>query len=88
MGGAMICRDCDAAVRAEMEALRGAGKPVNVLHIAKRMFRETNPVEGYLLRDIPAVLWARVQHQAINEGVSQREILLRALYEYLDTHTG
>lgn len=82
-GGAYICRDCDPPIREEMERLREDGKPVNVLHIAKRRFRETNDGGAYLLRDIPADLLARVQHRAVDEKASIRDIILQALIKYL-----
>jgi hypothetical protein len=83
MGGAILCRDCEPQVRIEMDALRAAGKPVNVLHIAKRIFRETNSAGNYLLRDIPDELWQQAQHKAVDEKISLRDLILKALHAYL-----
>lgn len=84
MGGAILCKTCDADVQIEMAILRKAGKPVNVLHIARRMFREQQPAPGtYLLRDIPSKLWADVEHQAIDDNASVRDVILAALFAYL-----
>ena len=83
IGGAIICRDCELQIRAEMDALRSAGKPVNVLHIAKRMYRAANPVGGYLLRDIPEELWQRAKHRAVDDKVSLRDLVIAALRAYL-----
>jgi hypothetical protein len=79
MGGALICRKCDPDVRAEMERLRAEGRPVNVMHIARRIFRETNKSGDYLLRDIPADLWARAQDRAAKSGETLRDLILRAI---------
>ena len=84
IGVAMLCRDCEPGIRAEMDALRAAGKPVNALHIAKRVFRETHDSGNYLLRDIPDALWMRVKHRAIDEGGSIRDLVLKALHTYLE----
>jgi len=83
MGGAMICRDCEPDIRQEMESLRAAGKPVNVRHIAKRMFRETHSAGTYLLRDIPDDLWAQAKHRAIEENISLRDLILTAVRKYV-----
>lgn len=83
-GGAMVCRRCDVEVKAEMERLRREGKPVNVVHIARGLFREANPdAESYLLRDIPQELWHRVKMRATAEGISIRDMLLQALRSYI-----
>lgn len=85
MGGAILCRDCDPLVREVMDAHRANGKPVNVLHIAKKMFREANPGGGgYLLRDIPSEMWQRAQHRAVDEQISLRDLILKSLHAYLD----
>lgn len=84
MGGATLCKGCSADIEAEMKQLRKDGKPVNVLHIARRMFREQVPAPGsYLLRDIPSALWQHAQHRAIDDNVSLRDLLISALYSYL-----
>lgn len=84
MGGALICRDCDPDIRAEMDRLRAAGQSVNVLQIARRIFRETHSAGDYLLRDIPDDLWTAAKHRAVDDGDSLRGLLLRALRAYLD----
>lgn len=83
MGGAILCRQCEPDVKAEMDALRAEGKPVNVLHIAKRMLRETHSAGNYLLRDIPQDLWTQAQHRAIDEKISLRDLVLKSLHAYL-----
>ena len=84
MGGAMFCRPCAEDVRQEIEALRAEGKPVNALAIGRRIFRETHSVSGYLLRDIPEDLWNQAKHQAVDDGISLREMILEALRAYLN----
>lgn len=83
MGGAILCRDCEPDIRVEMDALRQAGKPVNVLHIAKRIFRETHDAGNYLLRDIPDDLWVKAKHRAVDDGSSLRDLVLKAIHTYL-----
>ena len=86
VGGAALCRECDPVVREQMNALRQAGKPVNVLHIARRLYKETYSGGNYLLRDYPDELWKRLQHQAIEEKCSVRDLILRAVDQYLASH--
>lgn len=83
MGGALICRSCDPDVRAEMDSLRSQGKAVNVMHIAKRIFRETHAGGNYLLRDLPEDLWQQVKHRAVDDGDSLRDLILKSLHKYL-----
>jgi len=83
MGGALLCRDCEPEIRVEMDRLRAAGKSVNVLHIAKRIYRETHNGGNYLLRDLPEDLWQKAKHRAVDDGDSLRGLILKALYEYL-----
>jgi len=68
-----------------MDKLRTEGKSVNVLHIAKRLFHEANDAGNYLLRDIPQTVWDRAKHRAIDESISLRDLILKAIYLYLDT---
>ncbi len=84
MGGAYICRSCDPAVKAEIEKIREAGKPVNAIHVAKKIFKETNKGGEYLLRDIPDGLWKEVKIRSAEDNDSYRDIILKALYSYID----
>ena len=83
IGGAILCNDCEPEIRVEMDALRAAGKPVNVLHIAKRIYRETHSDGNYLLRDVPTALWDKAKHRAVDDGDSLRNLVLKALISYL-----
>jgi len=84
IGGAFLCRDCEPIIRIEMDMLRAAGKPVNVLHIAKRIYRETHDAGNYLLRDIPDDLWNKAKHRAVDDGDSLRDLILKAIHRYLN----
>ena len=79
LGGVILCRAHMADIEAEVTALRAEGKQVNVMGIARRMFREQYSTGDYILRDIPQELWDRAKHRAIDDGVSLRELLLEAL---------
>lgn len=37
---------------------------------------------NYLLRDIPPSLWRRAKHVGVEEDITLRELLLRALEDY------
>lgn len=37
----------------------------------------------YLLRNIPTTLWDRAKHKAVDDGISLRELILRAIENYL-----
>lgn len=39
--------------------------------------------QTYLIRNIPKDLWSKVKHRAVDEGVSAKEIIIRALKFYL-----
>ena len=83
MGGATVCRKCEPDVKAEINRLQAEGKPVSAIAIARKMFRETYSAGNYLLRDIPAELWAAAKHKAVDEKLNLRELILKALQEYL-----
>ena len=40
-------------------------------------------MRGYLLRNIPEELWDQAKHKAVDEGLSLRDLLLKALREHL-----
>ena len=83
MGGTLLCRQCEPDVREIMDMHRAAGKPVNVGHIANKLYKETHSAGNYLLRDIPEDLWQRAKHRAVDDGHSLREMILLAIESYL-----
>lgn len=83
VGGTILCRPCAADVRAEIDQLRAGGKPVNAMHIARRMFRENHSAGDYLLRDIPTDLWDTARAVARERGQSLRDMLLDGLRSIL-----
>jgi hypothetical protein len=83
MGGTLLCRQCEPQISAEIEKLRALGKPVNVAHIAHRIYKETHSGGNYLLRDVPEDLWQKAKHRAVDDGDSLRDLVLKALYAYL-----
>ena len=84
MGGATICRRCEPDVTAEINRLRTEGKLVSAIAIARSIFRETYSAGNYLLRDIPEELWVAAKHKAVDENLNLRELILKALQEYVD----
>lgn len=83
LGGTILCRQCEPAVAVEIEQLRSDGKPVNVAHIARRIYRAEHCAGDYLLRDIPQELWTAAKHRAVDENVSLRDLVLKSLAAYL-----
>lgn len=79
MGGAILCRACEPEVREIMEQRRSEGKPVNVRHIARELFRRDHAGPDLLIRDVPADLLERVQAHAREIGISQRQYVIDAL---------
>ena len=86
VGRATLCRTCLPDVLAEVERLRAEGKPTDALTIARRLFRETHSAGSYLLRDIPAELWTDAKHRAVDEGLTMRELILKALVDFNATY--
>ena len=84
LGGVLLCKEHFADISAEVDQIRAEGKQVNLMGIARRMFREEYSTGNYILRDIPKELWDRAKHRAVDEGISLRELALNAVQEYLD----
>lgn len=84
LGGVLLCREHFADILAQVEALRSEGKQVNVMGIARQMFREEYSTGNYILRDISKELWDAAKHRAVDDGVSLRELVLNAIQIYLD----
>ncbi len=83
MGGASLCRSCDVDIRPEIEVVRDAGKPVNVLQIARKHFKANFAGGTYPLRDIPANLEKKWKTRAVEDNCNQRDVVLAALVRYL-----
>jgi hypothetical protein len=83
IGGTPFCPPCADEVQTRVDKLRAEGRPVNVLRIGREIFRESHSLGSYTLRDIPTELWDEAKHRAIDDGVSLRELLLRALREHI-----
>jgi hypothetical protein len=83
LGGVLLCKEHFADISAEVDKLRSEGTQVNVMGIARRMFREQFSTGDYILRDIPKKLWDEAKHTAIEDGISLRELILEALQKHL-----
>ena len=84
MGGASLCRTCDVEIRPEIEEIREAGRPVNILQIARKYFKKNFASGTYMLRDTPKNLEKKWKQRAIDDECNQRDVLLAALVEYLE----
>ena len=82
IGGATVCRSCEPEVKAEIDRLQAAGKPVSAIAVARSMFRETH-AGNYILRNIPKDLWIAAKHKAVDKGMSLRELILDAIRKYI-----
>lgn len=83
IGAAKLCRICDVEIRPDIEALRKENRPVNVLQIARKYFKENCAGGTYPIRDIPADLEKAWKQRAIDDGCNQRDVVLAALVDYL-----
>jgi len=83
-GGAMLCRICSVEIQPYVSRLRKLGRPVNILHIARKHFKEHHSAGPYMLRDIPEALSKKLKLCAVKEGCTQRDIILNALAAYLN----
>jgi len=85
MGSAILCRRCAPIVKQKIDRLHADKKPVNVVHIAKRIFRENYGTNQVLqIRDIPEQLRERMGRTALDEKTSIRKLVLKALYRYVE----
>lgn len=82
-GGAYICRPCSVDIQPEIDALRAYGRPVNILQIARKYYKETCSGGNYYIRDIPTDLLDTWKRRAVADGCNQRDVVLAALVEYL-----
>ena len=69
-----------------IERLREEGT-TDALAVARQIFRETHSAGSYLLRDVPEELWTAAKHRAVDEGLNLRELIMKALQEYLMKNT-
>lgn len=83
LGGVMLCKEHYTEINATAQKALSQGKQVNIMGIARQMYREQYSTGNYILRDIPAELWDKAKHKAVDEGVSLREIVLSALEKYV-----
>jgi translation initiation factor 2 beta subunit (eIF-2beta)/eIF-5 len=83
LGGVILCRTCEADVSLEIDDLREAGKPVNVGHIARKMYRDKGDLASYLLRDFPGDLLTQVKQRALTDKCSQRDVIMAAIRQYV-----
>ena len=79
---AVLCETCAPEIRAELERRRKDGITPNALYIAHKRLRARGTKE-HMIRDVPAEWWKQVQHRAIDEGTKVRELVIKAIDEYL-----
>lgn len=86
IGGASLCRPHSADVQAEIDDLRTQGKQVNALGIARKMYREQNDTNNYMLRDLPAEMMREMKQYALDNGGSVRDVILVAVAQFLSSN--
>jgi len=70
MGGILLCKQCDADIQDEIEQLRAEGKSVNVMRIARRMYRESH-TRSQITINLQPELIDQVDIKARDEGRSR-----------------
>lgn len=83
LGGAVLCKAHYQDILTEVEQLRAQDKQVNVMGIARRIYREINNTGNYILRDIPKDLLDAIKIKGAKTGQSMREIIIDAIQTYL-----
>ena len=81
--GVKLCHNCYSKMQDKVIEVTNSGEGIDILKIAAEMYRENKKVGSYLLRDIPNDLWDKAKHEAVNRGVSLREMLITALSDSL-----
>ena len=85
LGNTILCTPCADIVQDHILVLREEGKPVNVIHIAKKMFRGINgDGTSYILRDLPRKIWGEAKAKAFAQNQSMRDFLLESVAKNLD----
>lgn len=89
LGGVLLCAPCSVDVEVEIAKLRADNRPVNIGHIARRLYRELYPdAKTYNLRDVPEQLLRRAKQLALDRGITLRQLILETLREYVDSKMG
>jgi hypothetical protein len=76
--GASLCEACEVAVKERVNEYHASGKPVNIPHIARALWRARNNPQTILVRDIPGDLKNAAQAKG-----NLREVIIAALRAYL-----
>ena len=83
LGGTSLCKTCSADVEMEIARLREEGKPVNAVHIARRMYREKNDPRLLQVKDVPEEMIKQIKQRALDDSTDMRGVVLTALAKYL-----
>jgi len=83
VGSAILCPVCRVDIQEDIDTLRGAKKPVNVLQIARKHFKTNYSGGDYLLREIPTEIKQMWKETAAKARCTERDIALAALVQYL-----
>ncbi|MBA7640748.1 hypothetical protein ES703_48419 [subsurface metagenome] len=82
--GAFVCRRCAVDLRIEIDRLHTEGKPVDALKIAREIFHKIYSGGDFLIRDVPEELMNKALRRADVDGDSLRDLMVRALREYVE----
>lgn len=61
---------------------------IKIIKITQLMPNKNSSKTDYLLRNIPREVWRQAKHTAIDEGITLRELLLKAVAEYCHEKRG
>lgn len=79
IGRAWACPVCHPVIQEEIETARAAGRQVNAMGVARRMYRERHNTGDFLIRDIPREILQQLKIKAASEGVTVRDLVIRAV---------
>lgn len=86
VGSAMLCQKCSEEIEPELKRIEESGKEVlNVLVIARRHLKARYARSRISLIDVPDKLKERLNKRSKEEGLSERDIILSSLVDYLET---
>jgi hypothetical protein len=84
LGGVRLCRPCADQVRSELDAAHATGHKTTAAGIARRLYRERNPVSLFpAIMDFPDDLQAGI-YDCLKRGQTKREFVIAAVREKVE----
>ena len=83
VGSAYVCDDCEVKLKKEISELSKSNNTINAKQIARDYFKKKYSGSTYLLRNVPKYILKSWKKNAADHLVTQRDVVLAALIEYL-----